>query len=388
MPQDWFAENKPKDDWFAQNAKPPVGSEKTGVPGVSTPKVNMQKQYIPPGLTPEGVAPGMRDIDSGMSYDLAMSAGTFGAAGDIKGLKAGMNVAEKAPSAASKIPTFSPLTKILVKHIPFVGKPLAAGMDVLEHLKSTYGEDLTKLPRRTQQDIAFDLYKDAHGAAPSKASEEVQAIKEMREALKATPKPKPAAATKPEGPFKPNPAVARKMASGGPAPKEYGALARPERVGKAVEPTAEPIEDTAFQVNPKVAGKIKSGGPAPTEYGSIGRPERVGKAVAPEKPIKPSPKGTLSTPATARQASAETTGPTPNAYQSVKRTDAGAVLRRDNFKAGIAKEYPNMTREQFLKLSTVAKNQLIRKYNPQSVNRPYIESSKVFEEFADHVWPK
>jgi hypothetical protein len=105
-------------------------------------------------------------------------------------------------------------------------------------------------------------------------------------------------------------------------------------------------------------------------------PDVQPKAATPAPTAQPSPNGKLSGP-----------GEKPIKYESVKRTDTGAELRRDNFKAGIAKDHPTMTREDFMKLTAKQKNELIRKYNPQSQNRPYIESSGVFKEFADHVWP-
>jgi hypothetical protein len=200
------------------------------------------------------------------------------------------------------------------------------------------------------------------------------------------------------GGYKINPNIAKRTQYGGSAPTEYGSTGRPERVGKAVsiEPVQEkPIEQ--FKVNPNVAKKMKYGGPAPsgagsTAYGRGVKRGGINKLSAPETPSatsgetgviekkavgpKPSPSGKLRTPA--------------DEFESVERTKAGAIKRRDNLKSHIKTNYPGLTKEQFMALPAKAKNQMIIDANPQSpkTSSQYIESSKVFQEFADHIWGK
>jgi hypothetical protein len=230
----------------------------------------------------------------------------------------------------------------LAEMAPAIIKGGPEAVKIVRGLVGKFGSGLTKAPKKSQMELAFKLFKEAHGAAPKSSSEQVQALKEMREAMKTV---KPEAAPKP-------------------APKP------PSNAQQTVSFSKTKLEPPKPEV-PKSSNAQKTVSfPA-----SSTRPETQTAAKA-TAAAKPSPAGTLTGP-----------GEKPIKYESVKRTDTGAELRRDNFKAGIAKDHPTMTREDFMKLTAKQKNELIRKYNPQSINRPYIESSKVFEEFANHVWP-
>jgi len=225
------------------------------------------------------------------------------------------------------------------------------------------------LPRQTRQDIAFDLFKETHGAAPETAAQKIQAIREMGEALRTA---KPAAAAKPAAQpktYAPSTGVHKSPLDTPPEPPPPPQMKSGPGTGRSYYQAPKSTLDPSAKASP--SGKLS--GPAK----ATPKPEPAAAAASTETP-KPSPSGTLTGPGEEK----------PIKYESVKRTDTGAELRRDNFKKGIAKDHPGLTREQFLKMTAREKNELIRKYNPQSVNRPYIENSKVFEEFADHVWPK
>lgn len=270
---------------------------------------------------------------------------------------------------------------------------------IVKGLISKFGSGLTKAPKGTQMDLAFKLFQEVHGSAPKSPSQQVQAIKEMREALKATAakaESAPAKAPNPSG-YGPttggavNSPVTPAAQPAAPPPTPYakgpsngGAVNSPVTPAEAPKPIpAKYGPSTGGAVNAPVTPPPPSPRPTPAAYGpSTGT---VSPQVA---KVAPSPVNTLTAPPAIESGTVAAAGEKPIKYESVARTDKGAVLRRGNLKAGIAKDHPGLTKQKFLDMTAKQKNELIRKYNPQSINRPYIEDSKVFKEFADHVWPE
>jgi hypothetical protein len=296
---------------------------------------------------------------------------------------------------------------------------------------------------------ALELYKQNHGRAPKAGKEELDALAEAQEhvatARKAMRPAKEATAPKTEDPFEktrgkvgqqlekytpgspegrygpPSPQARRNPAvpGGGSPQTESNVPTAPDfpnrgKVGQQLRKSSSAAEPGQNYGNaysqPKVGGRNQLSAPTtPAAAGAEATPETATpsldeisqgymkkpfKALKPEdqakvrniaknleankgeNPMQGSPKNKLRTPA--------------DEFESVSRTRSGAVLRRDNFKSYIAANHPQMTKEQFLALPAKTKNEMIIAANPQSPksSSQYIESSAVFKEFADHVWPK
>lgn len=348
---DWFEQNKPKaekPDWFAANAKPP---------GIGKP---------PQAQMPEGV-----NLATGTPF-FASEAGK-----PIPRSPGWQKFEQEHPHLYSLVksvaedPVPVPIEMDTVGSVASGGAKIISGK-ILDAFKNKFGPELAKAPKETQSDIAFALFKENHGAAPTSASEKVKAIKEMREALKSTPKPK-AAVPKPE----PAPKSPSWKPADPPPPPPKPAAPPP---GKSASwKPAEPPPPPAPKPTPPVA-PVKS---------NSRNPYAVGPGTTDAAAAKPSPKGKLTAPeATASGPGASktvggksdidtTTGEVVNEFTNVKRdTVAKAIVENEK-----------LSGEQFLKLSTEEQNKLIKKYWPKHELKPnkLTKDPAKLKEYADRI---
>lgn len=130
------------------------------------------------------------------------------------------------------------------------------------------------------------MYGGALGAAPST----IRGV--YRGARTAISPELPAGSPTPFGPFKTNPATARKMEFGGSAPPTYNPPGTNIPRGKwtpkpeAAPTPSQPKAPDPFKPNPATSRKMKYGGPAEPEYGP-GRPQGPTGWTAPTEPLHP-----------------------------------------------------------------------------------------------------
>jgi len=316
------------------------------------------------------------DIDTGPAYDVFMSGAPYAgrAVAGIGGLmerggKVATEAADASRAVVSKLPKMNAVARFLIRRMPGGGTAL----EVLDHLRGQFGEALEGVPKSGRDELAFKLFEETHGKAPSTAGDRVAAIKELQAQLKA---PRQTAAAKPQpAPMSPSirPAPIPKPEPAPPAPPPRSASTVPPPSPRPEPPPPPPPPPRSASTVPPPAPKPEPPPPAPaapkgstSRTASQMRPLSEGGTAATEKSV---PASKVPEPSSSKELSEW-------AAQRAGQLDVAATAKDQSIIAHLKSK--GVTPEQFEKASIAQKNEWLKEAAKSGGKsyRPYYDDER------------